>query len=100
MPTKRRTGCATSAVPKTLKNRIVGSGEIEVAKLKANPKNWRTHSDDQRRAMSDVAEQVGWVQNVMVNRKTGNMIDRHLRLQVAFDRKEKRLPFRRLGATL
>jgi len=42
--------------------------------------------------MSDVPEQVGWVHSVMVNGKTGNMVDEHLRLQIAFDRKEKCYP--------
>jgi len=92
MPAKKDAGSRTAGVPKTLKNRIVGSGEIEVAKLKANPKNWRTHSDEQRLAMKDVLEQVGWVQNVIVNRKTGNMIDGHLRVEIATARSEKSVP--------
>jgi ParB-like chromosome segregation protein Spo0J len=75
-----------------LKNRIVGSGNVDVATLKANPKNWRTHTDEQRRAMSDVLEQVGWVQRVIVNKTTENMIDGHLRVEIASERKEKSVP--------
>jgi hypothetical protein len=35
--------------------------------------------------MRDVLDRVGWVQSVIVNRKTGRLVDGHLRVQLAVD---------------
>jgi len=75
-----------------LRNRIVASGEEDPGKLLANPKNWRTHSADQESALEGLLEEVGWVSSVIVNRKTGRLIDGHLRVKLATRRKEKTLP--------
>src|SRR4051794_21966802 len=90
-----RTNQGSSAivgVPKTLRNRIVGSGSIDVAGVRKNAANWRKHPPDQIRALEDVPDQVGWIQNVIVNRTTGNLVDGHARVEIAEKRKEKTLP--------
>jgi len=48
-----------------------------------NPRNWRIHPLSQQDALKGVLEEVGWVQQVIVNRRTGNLIDGHLRCQLA-----------------
>jgi ParB-like chromosome segregation protein Spo0J len=92
MARKKTAGSGTPGVPKTLRNRIVGTGTIDVAKLKENPKNWRTHSQEQESALEGLLTEVGWVQNVVINRTTGNLVDGHLRAALARKRSEKTIP--------
>ncbi|WP_405124284.1 DNA modification methylase [Pseudomonas alloputida] len=73
-------------------SRIVGSGTEEPGQLLANPRNWRVHNDLQRSAIKAVLDEVGWVQNVIVNRLTGYIVDGHLRVGVALERGEAEVP--------
>jgi hypothetical protein len=73
-------------------NRIVGSGEEAPDQLLANPKNWRTHPVNQREALRGALDQVGWVQQVMVNRVTGHIVDGHARVEEALSRGEATVP--------
>jgi len=66
-----------------IKNRIVGSGEEQLDQIMFNPRNWRIHPLSQQDALKGVLEEVGWVQQVIVNKRTGNLIDGHLRCQLA-----------------
>lgn len=65
------------------KNRIVGHGEQAAISFMANPLNWRIHPKAQREALTGVLSEVGWVQSVIVNRTTGNVIDGHARIEEA-----------------
>lgn len=73
-------------------SRIVGTGDADPATLLANPQNWRVHTIEQRAAMSGVLGQVGWVQNVIVNRTSGRIVDGHLRVELARERGESVVP--------
>lgn len=75
-----------------LRNRITGTGEVDPEKVLANPKNWRTHDEHQSEVVAGLLTEIGWVQNVVVNRSTGHLIDGHLRVKLARDRGEKKLP--------
>ena len=66
-----------------IKNRIIGSGEEPLDGILFNPRNWRIHPLNQQNALKGVLEEVGFVQNVIVNKRTGNLIDGHLRCQLA-----------------
>jgi len=66
-----------------IKNRIIGSGEEPLDSILFNPRNWRIHPLNQQNALKGVLEEVGWVQQVIVNKRTGNLIDGHLRCQLA-----------------
>lgn len=66
-----------------IKNRIVGSGEEALDQIMFNPRNWRIHPLNQQDALKGVLEEVGWVQQVIINKRTGNLIDGHLRCQLA-----------------
>lgn len=66
-----------------IKNRIVGSGEEALDQIMFNPRNWRIHPLNQQNALKGVLEEVGWVQQVIVNKRTGNLVDGHLRCQLA-----------------
>ena len=74
------------------KSRIVGHGEAAPTDLVSNPRNWRTHPKAQLEALTSVLDQVGWVQDVIVNKRTGLLVDGHARLEIAMRRKEDRVP--------
>jgi hypothetical protein len=64
------------------KNRIVGLEYIEASKLKAHPKNWRVHPEDQRSLLEGVLDQVGIADALLAyTDKDGQvvLIDGHLR---------------------
>jgi DNA modification methylase len=73
-------------------NRIVGSGEEAPDQLLANPANFRVHPKAQQEALAGVLDQVGWVQNVLVNQRTGHVVDGHLRVALAISRGEPIVP--------
>jgi hypothetical protein len=73
-------------------NRIVGYGEEAPDQLLANPLNWRTHPKKQQDALSGVLNEVGLVQNVIVNRTTGHMIDGHARVLLAMREEQPSVP--------
>jgi len=74
------------------RNRIVGYGEEPPEQLLANPHNWRVHPAAQQRALEGVLEEVGWIANVIVNRRTGHVVDGHLRIALAISRGEPMVP--------
>ncbi len=74
------------------RNRITCSGTIKVTEAVANPLNFRLHPPVQSQALSAALDQVGWVQQVVVNTTTGNLIDGHLRVELAKERGEDELP--------
>jgi hypothetical protein len=61
-------------------------------KLVGNPLNWRSHSAKQRAALDGVMDKVGWAGAVIVNRRTGHVIDGHLRMERAVELEEERVP--------
>lgn len=65
------------------KNRIVDYGEEAPDQLLANPKNFRLHPKHQQDALAGVLREVGVVQNVIVNQRTGFLLDGHLRVSLA-----------------
>lgn len=65
------------------KNRIVGEGERPAIEFQANEYNFRLHPDNQRQALRGSLSDLGWIQRVIVNRTTGNLIDGHARVEEA-----------------
>lgn len=82
---------ATRARP-AWKNRIVRSAEVAPAELTANPRNWRTHPKRQVDALEGALREVGWVQQVIVNERTGRLVDGHARVERALERNEPSVP--------
>lgn len=74
------------------RNRIVGEGTEAPDQLLANPNNFRIHPKAQQDALAGVLNEVGWVQRVLVNRRTGHVIDGHLRVALAISRREAAVP--------
>lgn len=76
------------------RSRIVEHAEVDPEELAANPANWRRHPKQQAAAVSDVLGRVGWVQELTVNRRSGLLVDGHLRLELALARNEPTVPVR------
>ena len=74
------------------RSRIVGHGEEPPGGLIANPANWRLHPGEQQRALAGALSEVGWVAQVLVNRRTGHLVDGHLRVDLALARDEPSVP--------
>jgi hypothetical protein len=76
-----------AAAPTTAwRNRITGAGEEAPDQLLANPRNWRLHPRNQQAALAgslDAGRR--WVQQVMVNRQTGFVVDGHARVDRSAD---------------
>jgi hypothetical protein len=79
-------------VDPSLRSRIVGHGEVSPDDLLAHPDNWRIHPEAQQQALAGSLDDVGWVQEVIVNQRTGQLIDGHLRATLAMRRGEPSIP--------
>ena len=70
----------------------MGSGEEAPDQLLAHPSNWRVHAKAQRAALRDVLGSVGFVARVIVNQRTGHLVDDHLRAEEALSRGQPTIP--------
>jgi ParB-like chromosome segregation protein Spo0J len=73
-------------------NRIVDSGVVRVEEILAHPDNWRIHPKEQQDALLEVLGSVGWVQQIVINRTTGRLVDGHLRVLLADREGEETVP--------
>lgn len=80
------------APPAGLKNRIVGYSPADPRTLTANPLNFRTHPDHQMRVLDAAVSEIGWVQNVVVNKRSGRILDGHARVKMAIAKGEATVP--------
>ncbi len=78
--------------PSPWKNRIVGHGEEAPDQLLASPWNWRIHAKAQQDALSGVLDEIGWIQSVIVSKRTGHVVDGHLRVALAISKNEPSVP--------
>lgn len=74
------------------KNRIVGYANVPTEQLKENPRNWRTHNKRQQETLAGVMHEIGVVQNIIVNKRTGLVVDGHLRLSLAIRDEQDTVP--------
>ena len=74
------------------RNRIVGHGEEAPEQLLANPGNWRVHPAAQQAALKGVLDDVGWVQQILVNTVTGHVVDGHMRIALALRHEQATVP--------
>jgi len=88
-----RTKTRVAVAPTTAwRNRITGAGDEAPDQLLANPANWRIHPKAQQDALAGALDQVGWVQQVLVNRRSGFVVDGHARVALALSRGEATVP--------
>lgn len=66
------------------KDRVKELRRVPASELKANPKNWREHPADQRKALGGVLEEIG-IAGALIARETDDgleLIDGHLRTEM------------------
>jgi hypothetical protein len=98
--TKRKAAASKDATRTALRNRIISSGTISPQKLLENPGNWRGHPVKQEQVVAGSLEEVGWVRDILINKRTGHMIDGHLRVKIAKKRGEKLVPYSMIDVSL
>lgn len=64
-------------------NRIEGYDEVDPGSLEAHPDHWRLHPPVQERAVEALLESVGWVDTILVNRRTNRVLNGALRRDLA-----------------
>lgn len=75
-----------------VRSRIVGHGEEPPDQLLANPLNFRRHPGHQMDALRGSMKELGWVKTVLVNRRTGYVLDGHARVEEAIRQRLKTVP--------
>jgi DNA modification methylase len=81
------------------RNRIVGHSEVDPKTLVPNPLNWRLHPKGQKDAMQGALDDIGWVQEITINKNTGRVVDGHLRLDLALQNNEPFVPVKIVDLT-
>lgn len=79
---------ASSPAPAQWANRIVGHQVLAASKILRHPLNFRTHPDTQRAAVAEAIARLGWIEEVLVNKTTGRLLNGHLRVDLAEKRGE------------
>jgi len=84
------------------RNRIVRYGEEDPDQLLANPSNPRIHPETQQSALKGALEEIGWLQDIIVNLRSAEewgvdrgvetMIDGHLRVKLALRHGQEKVP--------
>lgn len=84
------------------RNRITGSGEADPAQLRGNEKDWRTHPKLQQDTLAGALDEIGWIQDVIVNKRNSpewgesqhveTLLDGHLRVELALRKGERSVP--------
>jgi len=67
----------------SLKSRIIGHGEEAPDNLTANPLNFRRHPKEQLNALRGSMKELGWIKTVIVNKRSGYVLDGHARVEEA-----------------
>ena len=70
-------------------NRIVGHEWVDPDQLLANPLNFRIHPKFQQDALEGVLDDIGWIDEITVNKRTQFVVDGHLRVALAITRGEQ-----------
>ena len=58
----------------------------------ANPANFRLHPKRQQDALSGSLSELGWLQDIIVNKVTGHVLDGHLRVSLSLRNGEATVP--------
>ena len=69
--------------PDPIRSRIVGHGDVNPEDLLANPLNFRVHPGQQMDALRGSMKELGWLKTILVNKRTGHVMDGHARVKEA-----------------
>ena len=65
---------------------------VKSSDLLANPHNWRIHPQKQQEALKSSLSEIGWIQRIIVNKRTGHVVDGHARAELAISSGEQDVP--------
>lgn len=68
---------------KDFRNRIVGHADVAPDQLLAHPLNFRRHSSYQQSVMAAALGELGWLDEIIVNRRTQHTLNGHMRVEIA-----------------
>jgi hypothetical protein len=71
------------------RNRIYGHAMLNPLEIVTNPANYKAHPDQQAEALKGAIDEIGFLRSVTINRRTGTLIDGHLRVALAIKHKQK-----------
>ena len=86
MPTKGPKAAPPAA---KIRSRITRHAIVPAKSLKPNPLNFRIHPDTQKAAVGEAIDTLGWIEEIIVNERTGNIVNGHLRAERAASRDEE-----------
>jgi hypothetical protein len=72
--------------------KIVGNADVPPGELVAHDRNFRLHPDAQKAALAGIIEDIGFIKSVIVNQRTGRIIDGHLRVHLAMESGQETIP--------
>lgn len=75
------------------KNRIVGHGEKPASHFTPHPNNFRNHPARQKSAVRGSLGSLGWIDEVIINKRTGHTIDGHERIDEALANEDAPVPY-------
>lgn len=81
------------------RRRILRHDEVAPEQLLANPMNHRVHSMLQQNLTTTSLDELGWLEEVMVNEGTGNVVDGHMRIMLAMREGEPTVPVKFVDMT-
>jgi hypothetical protein len=73
-------------------NKIRGYGTADPRTITPHPLNWRRHGPEQLDAIEGSLDELGWIQDVIINQTTGHLLDGHARVEKALSRGEASVP--------
>jgi len=81
--TRNLEGQSESQVQVSFQDRILEYKQMRVGDIRPNPRNWRTHSEEQRNVLRGVLDRVGFAGSILTyqDREGEVAIDGHLRLE-------------------
>jgi hypothetical protein len=80
-------------------NKIVGHEMVPPDQLLANPLNFRVHSHVQKDHMRAMLREIGWLDEIIVNRNSGVVVNGHMRVDIALTDNEPLVPVRYVDLT-
>ena len=70
------------------RNRIVESGELPANQFLPHELNARRHPNYQREALRGSLNEIGWVEPVVISKRSGKLLDGHARIEEALSKDE------------
>lgn len=92
MTAEPKTSKAKKSKPPAWANKIVEYGEADPKTLIEHPANFKIHTAFQSAVISGSLRELGWIQDITVSKRSGRILDGHLRVALALKEKQPTVP--------